>query len=85
MRGCSFITDFEYLNLSLLISFANKNKPLYTEHYTYDYQQQKIVTSDKSHCYVGNTQIGLKIKKKTSSSNKFTRNSFASVHYSKPR
>lgn len=64
MRGCSFITDFEYLNLNLLISIANKNKPLYAEHYTYDSQQQKIVKSDKAYCYVGDTRIGLDVKRR---------------------
>lgn len=64
MRGCSFVTDFEYLNISSLISITNENKPLYAEHYTYDYQQQIIVKSDKAHCYVGNTRMGLDIKKR---------------------
>lgn len=64
MRGCSFITDYEYCKISSLISIANKNKPLNAEYYTYDSQKQKIVKSDKANCYLGNTGISLDVKKR---------------------
>ena len=62
MRGCYFITDYEYLKINLLISIANKGKLLCAEHYTYDSKNQRIVKSDKVHHYSGNTGIGLDIK-----------------------
>lgn len=64
MRGCSFITDYEYKNLYLLISLNNKNKPLYAEHYTYDAQNQRIIKANKNNFYKGNTEISLNIKKR---------------------
>ena len=64
MRGCSFITDYEYSNINLLIAIANKNQPLYAKHYTYDSKNQRIIKLDKSPCYIGNTGISLNIKKR---------------------
>ena len=62
MRGCSFITDYEYLNINRSIAIANKHKQLCAKHYTYDAQSQKIVESKMPHSYTGDTTISLDIK-----------------------
>ena len=62
MRGCSFFTDYEYLNINRSIAIANKHKQLCAKHYTYDAQSQKIVESKMPHSYTGDTTISLDIK-----------------------
>ena len=64
MRGCSFVTNYEYNNLNLLISAQNKGKHLSSAHYTYDSSQQKIISSDMEHRYTGSSNINLDITKR---------------------
>jgi len=64
MRGCSFVTDYEYCSLYSLISIANKNKPLYSEHYSYDSENKRIIASNEKTVYLGNTEISLDVKER---------------------
>ena len=62
MRGCSCITDFEHINLHMLISAQNKDKYLEGNNYSYDKDLQKIISTDKKQTYLGKTNIYLDIE-----------------------
>ena len=55
MRGCSYITDFEYRNIFALLSANNVGECLHFDYYTYDKVNKRIVGSKESHSYIGKT------------------------------
>lgn len=61
MRGCSFVTDDEYMRLHRLITYENKTH-LSSKGYSYDGSTQTIIPLESSKIYLGNTDISLNIK-----------------------
>lgn len=55
MRGCSYITDFEYRNIFSLLTANNIDGCLHFDNYTYDKENKRIVGSKESHLYMGKT------------------------------
>lgn len=62
MRGCSFVTDYEYTSLFNLISDENNNIPLSSAGYTYDDGLKKIVSVNNCAYELNDPYISLDIK-----------------------
>lgn len=62
MRGCSFVTDYEYTSLFNLISAENNNIPLSSAGYTYDDGLKKIVSVNNCAYELNDPYISLDIK-----------------------
>lgn len=57
MRGCSFVTDYEYTSLFNLFSAENNNIPLSSADYTYDDGLKKIVSVNNCAYELNDTYI----------------------------
>lgn len=60
-RGCSFITEFEYLHLLSLLEKANEDY-LKSDFFCYDKENKCIKPTETACEYIGRTDLSLKIK-----------------------
>ncbi len=64
MRGCSFITDYEFSKMNMLISMQNKGKTICSSNYSYDKDTQRIIDIEEQHLYDEESNICLDIKER---------------------